>query len=180
MRRLLAYLALSIMVSTRCAALAGPASEYQVKAVFLFNFSQFVSWPSGAFPTAASPIVIGVLGDDPFGGQLDAVVAGERVGGRPLLVRRYRDVSQIGNCQILFIDRSETAKLHDIVSALHGRSILTVSDIDGAAGSGVMIDLVLEGDHIRMRINAAAARASGLVLSSQLLRPAQIVGPGEG
>ncbi len=180
MRRLLAYLALSIMVSTQCAALAAPASEYQVKAVFLFNFSQFVSWPAGAFPTAASPIVIGVLGEDPFGGQLDAVVAGERVGGRPLLVRRYRDVSQIGNCQILFIDRSETAKLRDIVRALQGRSILTVSDIDGAAGSGVMIDLVLVGDHIHMRINVAAARASGLALSSQLLRPAQIVGPGEG
>ncbi len=180
MRRLLAYLALSIAVVAQCAAFAGSASEYQVKAVFLFNFSQFVSWPAGAFSNAASPIVIGVLGDDPFGGQLDAVVAGERVGGRALLVRRYRDVSEIKDCQILFIDRSESAKLQDIVKMLRGRSVLTVSDIDGAARSGVMIDLVLEGGHIRMRINVAAARASGLVLSSQLLRPAQIVGPGEG
>ncbi len=180
MRRLLVYVALSIAVVARCVALAGPVSEYQVKAVFLFNFSQFVSWPPAAFRSADAPLVIGVLGDDPFGGQLDAVVAGERVGGRSLLVRRYRDVSEIKDCQILFIDRSETAKLRSIVEALRGRSILTVSDIDGSSGSGVMIDLVLEGDHIRMRINVAAARASGLALSSQLLRPAEIVGPGEG
>ncbi len=180
MRRLLVYLALSIAGITQCAALAGPVSEYQVKAVFLFNFSQFVTWPTGAFPSAAAPIVIGVLGDDPFGKQLDAVVAGESVGGRSLVVRRYREVSEVKDCQILFIDRSETARLRDIVKALQGRSILTVSDIDGAAGSGVMIDLVLEGGHVRMRINVAAARASGLLLSSQLLGPAEIVGPGEG
>jgi hypothetical protein len=183
MRKLLAYLsylALSIALVGRCAAIAEPVSEYQVKAVFLFNFSQFVSWPASAFPGSGAPLVIGVLGDDPFGGQLDAVVAGERAAGRPLVVRRYRDVADIRDCQILFIDRSETANLRAIVAALHGRSILTVSDIDGAAGSGVMIDLVLEGRHVHMRINVAAARASGLVLSSQLLEPAEIVGPGGG
>lgn len=180
MRRLLVYLALSLAIAAKCVALAGPVSEYQVKAVFLFNFSQFVSWPTNAFASADSPLVIGVLGDDPFGSQLDSVVAGERAGGRPLLVRRYREVSEIKDCQILFIGRSETAQLRAIVQTLHSRSILTVSDIDGASGSGVMIDLVLDGGHVRMRINVGAARASGLTLSSQLLEPAQIVGSGEG
>lgn len=180
MRRPLLYLALSLALTARCVALAAPVSEYQVKAVFLFNFSQFVSWPAAAFASAGSPMVIGVLGDDPFGGQLDSVVAGEHAGGRPLVVRRFRDVSQVKDCQILFIGRSETARLRAIVQALHGRSILTVSDIDGASGNGVMIDLILEDGHVRMRINVGAARASGLTLSSQLLEPAQIVGPGEG
>jgi YfiR/HmsC-like len=180
MRRLLAYLALSFAIAARCVALAGPVSEYQVKAVFLFNFSQFVSWPAAAFASTDSPMVIGVLGEDPFGGQLDSVVAGEHAAGRPLLVRRYRDVSEVKDCQILFIGRSETAQLRAIVEALRGRSILTVSDIDGASGSGVMIDLFLDSGHVRMRINVEAARASGLTLSSQLLEPAQIVGPGEG
>ena len=180
MRRFLAYLALSVALAATCVALAAPVSEYQVKAVFLFNFSQFVSWPPGAFHSADAPLVIGVLGEDPFGHELDAVVAGERAGARALTVRRYRDVADVRDCQILFIDRSEAARLPDILTALHGRSILTVSDIDGSAVRGVMIDLVLEGGHVHMRINVAAARASGLVLSSQLLRPAQIVGPGEG
>lgn len=53
--------------------LRGP--EYQVKAVFLFNFAQFVTWPS---QPADAPLVIGILGDDPFGSYLDETVRGEK------------------------------------------------------------------------------------------------------
>lgn len=175
MRRLLTYLALSFLAVANGAAHAASFSEYQVKAVFLFNFAQFVTWPADAFSSTHSPMVIGVLGVDPFGGELDAVVSGEHPGGRSVVVRRYSDVSQISDCQILFIDKSEQGKLGDILKTLEGRRILTVSDIDGAARRGVMINLVLVGDHVHMRINVAVARASRLVLSSQLLGPAQIV-----
>jgi hypothetical protein len=158
-------------------ALANPAPEYQVKAAFLFNFSEFVAWPPQAFSSASAPIIIAVLGHDPFGADLDAIVSGEHAGTHPLVVRRYRDVSEVDGCHILFIDRSESTHLPQILQALHGRHILTVSDIDGSAKSGVMIDLVTQNDHIRMLINIAAARTSSLTISSQLLRPAQIVGP---
>jgi len=158
-------------------AFASPTPEYQVKAAFLFNFSEFVSWPPQAFSSADAPLVIAVLGHDPFGADLDAIISGERIGQHPLIVRRYQDVSELAGCHILFIDRSKATDLPQILQALRGRDILTVSDIDGSAESGVMIDLVTQSNHIRMRINVAAAHASGLTISSQLLRPAQIVGP---
>lgn len=156
---------------------AKAAPEYQVKAAFLFNFSQFVSWPPRAFASATSPIVIAVLGRNPFGSDLIAIVRGERVGEHPLIVRQYGDVSEVDRCHILFIDRSESARLPHILAALRGRNILTVSDIDGSARTGVMIDLVRDDQHIRMEINNVAARASGLTISSDLLRLARIVGP---
>src|SRR5690242_5507556 len=170
--------ALLLVLCVMPCAFASPTPEYQVKAAFLFNFSQFVSWPPQAFSSSSAPIVIAVLGENPFGSDLDAIVSGQRVDGHPLVVRRYQDVSEIDGCHILFIDRSESTELPRIVQALRGRGILTVSDIDGSAQSGVMIDLVTEHNHVRMQINVAAARASGLTISSQLLRPAQIVGPG--
>jgi len=173
-------LVICLLLASVRVVLAAAASEYRVKAVFLFNFSQFVSWPAAAFDTSNAPVVIAVLGRDPFDGDLDEVIHGEHVGERPLIVRRYREVSDVKDCHILFIGRSEASQLHDIVTALHGRSILTVSDIDDAARNGVMIDLVKESDHIRLRINVTAARAAGLTLSSKLLRPAQIIGPGDG
>ncbi|MGH8296974.1 MAG: YfiR family protein [Steroidobacteraceae bacterium] len=172
-RRIASIFVLCAMTS----AFANAAPEYQVKAAFLFNFSQFVSWPPRAFTSASAPIVIAVLGRDPFGAALDAVVSGEHVNGHPFAVRRYRDVSEVEDCQILFIDRSESAQLPQILQALRGRAILTVSDIEGSAQSGVMIDLVTRSDHIRMHINLAAARASGLTVSSQLLKLARIIGP---
>jgi hypothetical protein len=180
-RREVITLLAALAASTRCGAYAAAApSEYEVKAVFLFNFSQFVSWPPAAFGTADAPMIIAVLGTDPFGHELDAVVKGEHVGAHPLEVRRYHDVSEVKDCHILFIDRSEAAQLGEIVQALRGRSILTVSDIDDATRAGVMIDLVKQSERIRLRINVAAARAGGLTISSKLLRPAEIVGPAEG
>ena len=172
-----------VLIFVLCAmtcALASPTPEYQVKAAFLFNFSQFVSWPPRAFSSANAPIIIAVLGEDPFGSDLDAILSGQRVDGHPLIARRYRDVSEVDGCHILFIDRSESARLHEILRALRGRDILTVSDIGGSAQSGVMIDLVTQNRHIHMHVNLAAARASGLSVSSQLLKLAQIVGAKSG
>ncbi len=155
------------------------AREYQVKAVFLFNFAQFVEWPAAAFAEENSPLVIGVLGNDPFGPLLDEVVGGESVGKRPLNVRRYRRLEEIGICHILYIARSETARLGQIVAGLRERPVLTVSDIEGAARSGVMIRFFAENKRIRLRINLEAARTVNLELSSKLLRPAEIVGDKE-
>lgn len=157
---------------------ATQVSEYRLKAVFLFNFAQFVEWPPTALPRDDAPFVIGVLGKDPFGADLDGVVRGEAVNRHPLAVERYRDVADVRDCQILFIAASELAHLEPIMAALRGRSILTVSDADGAALHGVMIGLVRQDNRIRLRIDLQAARASNLTISSKLLRPAEIVGSG--
>jgi YfiR/HmsC-like len=153
-----------------------PVAEYQLKAVFLFNFAHFVEWPAAALPGDDAPFVIGVLGKDPFGSSLDEVVRGETVGGRRLAIERYPDVARLRSCQILFIQAEELAHLDQILDAVKGHSVLTVTD--GPAARGVVIDLVKEESHIRLRIDLEAAKASNLTISSKLLRPAQIVGAG--
>ncbi len=149
--------------------------EYEIKAVFLFNFSQFVEWPPAAFAGADAPLVIGVLGQDPFGAQLDETVRDEKVGHRSILIRRFRKVEEIDICHILFISSSETGRLDQIMEQLGERSVLTVSDGEGFALRGVMIRFVTERKKIRLRINLLAAQSAGLTLSSKLLRPAEIV-----
>src|SRR5437899_638694 len=110
--------------------------EYSVKAVFLFNFAQFVEWPETAFPAAETPLVIGVLGEDPFGAYLDETVRGEKVNNRPLVIERYHRVEEIKTCHILFISRSETDRLEKIFAGLKGRNILMVGDSDRFCGRG--------------------------------------------
>ena len=173
------WLVLAVLATGSARAHAAP-SEYQVKAVFLFNFAQFVDWPAEAFPRPDAPFVIGILGEDPFGSQLDDVVRGETVNKRPLVVERYRSVADIRDCNILFIGGNEGGHLDEILMALKGRSILTVGDADPAGQRGVMIQLVNENNRIRLRINVAAAKAGNLTISSKLLRPAEIVGAGAG
>jgi hypothetical protein len=154
--------------------------DYQVKAVFLFNFTQFVEWPADAFAHVNTPLVIGVLGEDPFGAYLDETVRGETANGRPLIVARYRRVQEIEDCQVLFISRSETDRLEQKLASLAGKPILTVGDVEGFARRGGMIDLATVAGKIQLRINLEAAKAAHLTISSKLLRPAKIVAPPEG
>lgn len=156
------------------AALTTAPTEYEVKAVFVLNFSRFVAWPAQAFASANQPFVIGVLGDDPFGAHLDEAVRGEEAGGHPLVVRRFLDIADVRDCQILFIDQSESADLSRILAALDHRSTLTVTDVDGASQRGVMIQFTTVNHQIRLRINDDSARAAGLTISATLLRLAQI------
>jgi YfiR/HmsC-like len=155
---------------------ASTPSEDQVEAVFVFNFSRFVEWPPQEFGEPGEPFTIGILGTDPFGAHLDEVVRGEQVNGHPLRIQRFRSIAEVEHCQILFIDRSESGRFATIIAALNGHKTLTVSQADGAADHGVMIQLATESNHIRLRINVDSARAAGLTISSKLLRPAVIVG----
>lgn len=173
---LAAVLSLAAALPSRAQA---PPTEYEVKAVFLFNFSQFVDWPAAAFADDRSPLVIGVLGNDPFGATLDEIVRGETVNGRAIVVRRYQSIDQLDTCHILFIDRSQNAQIDAIVAALQGRSVLTVGDFDGFASHGGMIRFVTVGNKIRLRVNLTAAQQVSLAISSKLLRPAQVLEPGQ-
>lgn len=156
-----------------------PPPEYQLKAVFLFNFAQFVEWPPNAFPEAHTPLVIGVLGEDPFGEYLDETVRGETVNARPLVVQRYHRVEEIQTCHVLFISQSEADRFAQILTDLRGRNILTVGDTAGFVKHGGVIRFVIEENRIRLRVNLEAAKTADLVISSKLLRPATIVASGE-
>ena len=149
--------------------------EYQLKAVFLFNFAQFVEWPDSAFLEAGAPLVIGILGDDPFGSFLDETVRGERINDHPLEVQRFLRVEDVGRCHILFVNPPRDLKLEDVLAKLAGRPILTVGDAESFAKRGGMIRFVTDRNRIRLLINLEAAQTAKLKLSSKLLRPAQIV-----
>lgn len=172
-------LVLAMLLQSGMAWSATSTPEYQLKAVFLFNFTQFVEWPPQAFAEANSPLVIGVLGNDPFGSYLDETVRGETVNGRPLTVQRYNSAEEIKNCHVLFISRSEAARLPQILTGLKGKSILTVSDADSFNREGGIIRLATIANKIRLRIALETAKAANLTISSKLLRPADIVAPGE-
>jgi hypothetical protein len=156
-------------------AQTAPSKEYQVKAVFLFNFAQFVEWPPAAFGDGTSPLVIGVLGDNPFGTYLDETVRDEKVGNRPLEVRRYQRVDEIKTCHVLFVGLSEANRLEQILASLKDRSILIVGDSNDFVQRGGMIQLASSQSRIRLRINEGAAKTANLTISSKLLRSAELV-----
>jgi hypothetical protein len=166
---------LAVFGMSAAAQASAPSREYQVKAVFLFNFAQFVDWPPAAFTEESTPLAICVLGSDPFGSYLDDIVRGEQVKSRRLTVQRFRSPEDIRGCQVLFVSRSEGRNLAKTLASAREMDALTVSDADDFAARGGMIQLTTESGRIRIKINVNAAKASSLVISSKLLRSAEIV-----
>jgi len=154
----------------------GVTQEYDLKAAFLFNFTRFVEWPDAAFANAAAPITIGIVGGDPFGESLDEIVADETVDNRKLVVRRFRSIEQVEDCQILFIHPSLVSHMEQLRARLGGRSVLTVGENKEFTARGGMIAFETVKNRVRLRVNLEAARAAKLTISSMLLRQAKIVG----
>jgi hypothetical protein len=153
--------------------------EYQVKAAFLFNFAQFVEWPSTVLTNADMPFCIGVLGDDPFGTALDETIQGETVNGHKIAVQHARRFKDLTNCQMIFICKSEKGRLKEIMTELDSGAVLSVSEIDGFAEKGGIINFYLDGSKVRFEINPAVARHDGLKVSSQLLSLGKIIQGGK-
>ena len=152
-----------------------PSREYQLKAVFLFNFTQFVDWPATAFENDQSPLVIGVMGENPFGVYLEQTVSDEKINGHPLVVQYYKNTEDIKSCHILFINIRETKKLEQVLAAVQGRNILTVSEHPDFLKQEGMIKFVTNNNKIKLQINMEACKESRMVLSSKLLRLAEII-----
>ena len=146
--------------------------EYALKAAFLYNFCQFIEWPPRTFSSANAPIVIGILGANPFGSLLMETVDGEVVRGRSIRLEHYRRIEDARNCQILFIPERDPAQLGRIFEALSGTSVVTVGESEEFIVNGGMIALTADQNRVRLRINPAAVRAANVGMSSKLLRVA--------
>jgi len=167
---LCAFVLLSLNLGS---AKAQVSREYQLKAVFLYNFAQFTDWPTNAFADDKLPLVIGIIGPDPFGSALEETIRNETVAGHPLTIQHYPSPADIKTCHILFITQPEVRHVDEILKAIDRKPVLTVSDADNPATAQVMIRFAVENNKVHFRINTEAARAANVSLSSKLLRVAE-------
>lgn len=171
----IATMAFAAAMAVIAPSFAGDSSvEYSVKGAYLYKMLPFVDWPASAFSASNAPIVICLIGHDPFGAGLDKAVADQRINTHPVSIRRDAAAGDAA-CQIAFIDISEQQAESDALRAFDGKPVLTVTD-SGAPVSGV-IAFVVEQNHVRFDIDDAAAAKDGLTISSKLLDLARKVKP---
>lgn len=154
---------------------AQTATEYQVKAAFLFNFAKFVEWPADAFRSDDAPLQICVLGQDPFDPDFEQAIAEKTVNGRRLEIIHPSGLDQAKACQIIFVAASEGPRLREILRRLRGSGALTVGDAAGFARMGGIINFVLDDSRVRFEINLQAADRAHLKLSARLLTVAKLI-----
>src|SRR6202162_3343106 len=151
------------------------ASEYEVKAAFLYNFAKFVKWPPEAFHGPDDAITFCVYGEDPFAGALDRIIANKTISDRPLRLTRPNQLSGLRACHILFLASSERKRLPQILGTLRGSPVLTVGDTDRFIQTDGMIGFLIDDSKVRFENNVKAAKESGLRPRSKLLSLAKTV-----
>jgi len=197
-RKILTSLALGALLLQTIANAAAPRSRYETKAGYLLNFAEFIEWPAGAFADAKSPIILGVVGKDPFGPELDKL-QGKTANGRKLEIKRFKGalefrgeatpgrrqddlsskqakkLAEMKSCHMLFITSSEKNYLPQTLKPFRGTSVLTVGEIESFAREGGMITFVDSENSVQLEINLAAAEQARLKISSKLLSLAKVI-----
>lgn len=166
------FLALALTLPAAAEELSD--QEYQIKAAFIYNFAQFVNWPSSA-ESATDPFVIGIVGSDPFGPEIDSLES-ETLNHRPILIRRFTDAKDVSpDCRIVFINVAESSRIRQTLDELSGRGLLTIGDTPRFADQGGAITFVIRKNKVRFIINRRTAEREGLRMNSQLLSLAERV-----
>jgi len=202
MGRTLGMLTLLLAVLARAVAEDEASSSPAIKAGVLLNVAEFVEWPTNAFLDAAAPIILGVLGKDPFGPDLDKL-QGRKIDGRNIEIRRFkgslefrgeetpgrrqdslaekrsRKARELKACHILFISSSERDFLETILKSIREANVLTVGELPEFTRQGGMVGLVGSGPKVLLEINLDAAREARLKISSKLLSLSRVIGSGE-
>jgi hypothetical protein len=166
-----------------CLVLAGQSaeppqfSENQVKGAFLTKFAMFVEWPGKPAGGGKTPVIIGILGEDPFGPPFEEALKKETINGRPFDLKRLKDPREAGACQILFVSASEGPRLTEVLAAVRHQPILTIGDQERFAHRGGMINFIKQDGKIRFEVNTTAVEAGGLKMSAKLLQVAIPVTP---
>ena len=168
-------LAILLTIPLMAASSPRPMDEYQVKAAFLYNFARFVEWPADVFPDPNDPFVICVLGQDPFGHAIDDVVAGKKIEGRAVNVRRISEAPRAIGCRILFVSSSASKRVLATLASMSEPGVLTVGESDNATSAGMIINLTLDEGKVRFEIHTDAADRQKLRFSSKLLSLATVL-----
>jgi hypothetical protein len=166
-RRARRLLSTAFVVFGAVAMRADVSREYQIKAAFLYNFTKFVEWPANRFPGAAAPIVIGVVGGNPFEDELEKTVLDRKVNGRSIVVRVVRAAEDLRELHLVFVPAGEEQRFEEIAAGMPV-VVLTVGESSRFAVNGGMVTFVTENDKVRFAINVDQAEQAGLKISAQL------------
>lgn len=158
---------------------SAPVPEYHARAGYLLLFTRYVTWPESVFPSADAPIVIGVLGRNPFGDVLRRTVAELRSQGRPIEVREVHDAAAAARCHLVYVAGQQDREEAGWLAALRGQPILIVTESVRNLEAGAVLALTLEesarGPKVAFSVNLANARQTGLRISASMLASARRV-----
>ena len=148
------------------------AQKEKYHSMFIYNFSKYVKWPDAQ---NSGKFVIGVLGNSAIQKDLKAMAATKQVNGMAIEVKQFSSAEEAGNCHILYVSASESAKLNQVLSYMESKAVLVVTNNPGLAEKGASINFVEVEGKIKFELNQKNAEAQGLKVAGSLASLAILV-----
>lgn len=147
------------------------ADERALKAAYLFNFIQFTQWPV----PPEEPFRLCVLGRTPMDEHLAKLEGKPVLGGLHISVRRLGPREPFTGCHALYLDDSQRGQADEVLNRLAGAPVLTITDGDGLADKGMMIEIHKREARLGFEVNLKVARRANLAFSARMLKLATYV-----
>lgn len=165
-----------ILPALALALLAAPAqaenlqlSEQKIKAGLLYNFLKYTRWPASALGDEAAPLVVCLLGEDPFEGGLEPMRT-RSVNQRNIVIRELKSGAEITGCHLLFVPSGRQREWENMRASLSDQHVLTVGDYRGFIDHGGMIEFGHKNDRIEVSLRMAPLKEANLQVEERLLK----------
>jgi hypothetical protein len=137
----------------------------KAQSIFIYNFTRLVEWPESY---KSGDFIIGVLGNSEIYGELEAYTAGKKVGMQSIVVKKYKDFSEVDKCNILFLSYNRSGQLVDLIKKTDTTPMLIIGERKNIMNEGAGIGFVLVDDKLKFELNLPAATRNGLKVNSKL------------
>lgn len=161
MKKLITTLIAMFLVSTAYMQTSIPKAQ----TLFIYNFSRLIEWPTNY---RTGNFVIGILGTSDVATELETYTKGKKVGTQNIEVIRYKAVTEIQSCHILFVPFARTKQITEVIAAMNGKSTLIITEKSGALDEGSAINFVILEDKMKFELKPENASKFGIKFSSKL------------
>lgn len=151
-----------------------PASEYAVKASFIFNVANFVEWPASAFASGNAPLKVAVVTAHPVP-DFAAALQGKAIRGHAVVVEQFATADRLEGSHVVFVTSDAVSQVRAMLKTADGRPVLTMVEADAETPGGAVVSLGIVQARLAFSVNLDAADAAGLQMNPNLLKLAKSV-----
>lgn len=137
----------------------------RIKAVFILNFTKLIEWPK---TYRTGNFVVGVIGETPLYTELTKMAKVKKVANQSLSISKFKTVSDIGKCHILYVTKGQSAKIKEVLKKVKNTSTLIVTEQIGYAEKGAGINFVVKDNRQKFELNKTNVESHKLKVSSNL------------
>jgi hypothetical protein len=142
------------------------AQDEKFKALFMYNFTKYIEWPS---EKQKGDFIIGVFGNSPIINELSIIAEKRKVGTQQIVIKKISETKDIAVCNIVYVPESKVLKADDVKLQSKTKGVVVITDAPGLAKTFAGINYVKLDGKQNFEINKKNLEEQGVKVNSALL-----------